>query len=188
MAVQHTNRRGQAFYLHKGTTKTGKAKYFFSLNNHGELVDAVPQGFEIYENPNAQVFLRREQPKLITDEEQAIVEEGLKRYCPQERCRVDVRQGAITVFAPDQNLAELENTIGFLSELKATGVFDRFTSYSPLLQFVLINKERRTFITRRYCFLGSVDDWIEIGRPDRLTTVVKKFVRHLGQDSFYELY
>ena len=188
MAVQHTNRRGQAFYLHKGTTKTGKAKYFFSLNNRGELADTVPQGFEIYENPNAQVFLRREQPKLITDEEQAIVEEGLKRYCHQERCRVEVRQAAITVFALDQNLAELEKTIGFLSELKATGVFDRFTSYSPLLQFVLINKERRTFITRRYCFLGSVDDWIEIGRPDRLTTVVKKFVRHLGQDSFYELY
>lgn len=188
MAVQHTNRRGQAFYLHKGTTKTGKAKYFFSLNNRGELVDTVPQGFEIYENPNAQVFLRRKQPKLITDEELALVEEGLKRYCPQERCRVEVRQGAIIVFAPDQNLSELEKTIGFLSELKATGVFERFTSYSPLLQFVLADKERRTFITRRYCFLGSVDDWIEIGRPDRLTTLVKKFVKHLGQDSFYELY
>lgn len=188
MAVQHTNRRGQAFYLHKGTTKTRKSKYFFSLNNHGELVDTVPQGFEIYENPNAQVFLRRKQLKLITDEELAIVEEGLKRDCPQQRCRVEVRQATITVFTPDQNLTELEKTIGFLSGLKGTGVFDRFTSYSPLLQFVLANKEKRTFITRRYCFLGSVDDWIEIGRPDRLTTLVKKFARHLGQDSFYELY
>jgi hypothetical protein len=188
MAVQHTNKRGQAFYLHKGTTKTGKSKYFFSLNNHGELADTVPQGFEIYENPNAQVFLRRKQPKLITDEELAIVEEGLKRYCPQERCRVDVRQAIITVFAPDQNLTELEQAMGLVTGLKGAGVLDRFTSYSPLLQFVLINKERRTFITRRYCFLGSVDDWIEIGRPDSLTTLVKKFVRHLGQDSFYELY
>jgi len=188
MAVQHTNRRGQTFYLHRGLTKTGKPKYFFSLNSHGELEHTVPQGFEIYENPNCRVFLRRKQPKLITDEELAVVEDGLKRYCPQERCRVEVRQAAITVFAPDQNLAELEKTIGFLSELKATGVFDRFTSYSPLLQFVLTNEKQRTFITRRYCFLGSIDDWIEIGRPDRLKTLVKKFVRHLGQDSFYELY
>ena len=188
MVVQHTNRRSQTLYLHKGTTKTGKSKYFFSLNNHGELVDTLPQGFEIYETPNAQVFLRRKQLKLITDEELAIVEEGLKRDCPHERCRVEVRQATITVFTPDQNLAEFEKTIGFVSGLRGTGVFDRFTSHSPLLQFVLANKEKRTFITRRYCFLGSVDDWIEIARPDRLTTLVKKFVRHLGQDSFYDLY
>jgi hypothetical protein len=188
MAVQHTNRRGQAFYLHQSSTKTGKPKYFFSLNNHGGLVDTVAQGFEIYENPNAQVFLRRKQPKLITDEELAIVEEGLIRYCPQERCRVDVRQAIITVFAPDQNLTELEQAMGLVTGHKGAEVLDRFTSYSPLLQFVLINKELRTFITRRYCFLGSVNDWIEIGRPDRVATQVKKFVRHLGQDSFYELY
>ena len=188
MAVQHTNRRGQMFYLHQGMTKTGKPKYFFSLNSHGELAHTVPQGFEIYENPNCQVFLRRKQPKLITEEELAVVEEGLNRYSRQERCRVDVRQAIITVFTPDQNLAELEKTMGFLPGPKAVGMLDRFTSYSPVLQFVLTNKEQRTFITRRYCFLGSVDDWIEIGRPQRLATLVKNYVRHLGQDSFYELY
>jgi len=188
MAVKHTNRRGQAFYLHQGTTKTGKPKYFFSLNNQGELAYTVPQGFEIYENPNGQVFLRRKQPKLFSDEELAVVEEGLKKYSHQERCRVDVRQAIITVFAPDQNLTELEEAMGLPAGLKAAGVLDRFTSYSPLLQFVLTNKEQRTFITRRYCFLGSVDDWIDIGSPDRLTTLVKKYLKHLGEDSFYELY
>src|SRR4030042_582686 len=108
MAVKHTNRRGQTFYLHQGTTKTGKPKYFFSLSNNGELTYTVPNGFEIYENPNSQVFLRRKQPKLITDEEVAGVEEGLKRCSHQERCRVDVRKAVITIYAPDQNLAELE--------------------------------------------------------------------------------
>jgi hypothetical protein len=188
MAVQHTNRRGQTFYLHQSSTKTGKPKYFFSLNKRGELADTVPQGFEIYENPNRQVFLRRKQPKLITDEELAVVEEGLKRCSRQERCRVDVRKAIITVFAPDQNLDESVEVMGLLGGLKDREVFDRIASYTPMLQFVLINEKQRTFITRRYCFLGAIDDWIEIGRPDRLTTLVKKFVRHLGEDSFYELY
>jgi len=188
MAVKHTNRRGQTFYLHQGTTKTGKPKYFFSLNNHGELACTVPQGFEIYENPNGRVFLRRKQPKLISDEELAVVEEGLKTYSRQEKCRLDVRQAIITVFMPDQNLAELEKAMGLLARLKDRALLDRFTSYSPVLQFILTNKEARTFIARRYCFLGSVDDWIEIGRPDKLAALVKKYVRHLGQDSFYELY
>ena len=188
MTVNHTNRRGQTFYLHQSSTKTGKPKYFFSRNNHGELADTVPQGFEIYENPNAQVFLRRKQPKLITDEELAVVEEGLKRCTRQERCRVDVRKAIITVFTPDQNLDEIGEVMGLLGGLKDREVFDRIASYTPMLQFVLTNEKERTFIARRYCFLGSIDDWIEIGRPDKLTTLVKKFVRHLGQDSFYELY
>jgi hypothetical protein len=188
MTVNYTNRRGQTFYLHQSSTKTGKPKYFFSLNNHGELADTVPQGFEIYENPNAQVFLRRKQPKLITDEELALVEEGLKRFTRQERCRVDVRKAIITVFTLDQNMEEIGEVMSLLGGLKDREVFDRIASYTPMLQFVLTNEKQRTFITRRYCFLGSVDDWIEIGRPDRLTTLVKKFVRHLGQDSFYDLY
>ncbi|MEO0249064.1 MAG: hypothetical protein ABIN58_05870 [candidate division WOR-3 bacterium] len=188
MVVLHTNRRGKTFYLHQGTTKTGKPKYFFSLNNKGELAHGVPKGFEIYENPNGQVFLHRKEAKLITDEELAVVEEGLKRYSRQQRCWVDVRQAIITVFTPDQNWAELEEGMELLAGLKARRVFDRFTSYSPVLQFVLADKEQRTFITRRYCFLGSVDDWIEIGRPGRLATLVKKYVRHLGQDSFYDLH
>ena len=46
------------------------------MKSEGTLVDKVPDGFEIYENPNAQVFLRRIQPKIITDEEVALVEHG----------------------------------------------------------------------------------------------------------------
>jgi len=41
--------------------------------------------------------------------------------------------------------------------------------------------------TQRYCFLGSVDDWIEIGKPGKLSTLVKRYVKHLGQDSYVEL-
>ena len=39
-------------------------------------------------------------------------------------------------------------------------VLAQIISYSPMLRFVLIDKERRIFVTQRYCFLGSIDDWI----------------------------
>jgi hypothetical protein len=55
--------------------------------------------------------------------------------------------------------------------------------YSPMLVFQLVDATRRTFQTLRYCFLGSVDDWIAIGKPGKLSTLVKKYVKHLGQDS-----
>src|SRR5262249_16791817 len=55
--ITHTNAKGKTHYLHQGTTKTGKPKYHFSLQSEGTLAEFIPAGFEIYETPNAQVFL-----------------------------------------------------------------------------------------------------------------------------------
>ena len=66
MTVQYTNRKSKTYYLHEGKTKTGKAKYHFSMKKEGKLIKKIPDGYEIYEHPtNAQVFLRKEQPILI---------------------------------------------------------------------------------------------------------------------------
>ena len=63
MPVKHVNRKRQTYFLHEGKTKTGKPKYFFSKDSEGNLLDAVPDGYEIYENPNAQVFCGRRRRK-----------------------------------------------------------------------------------------------------------------------------
>src|SRR5215813_14939816 len=78
--ITYTNAKGKTYYLHQGTTKTGKPKYHFSMQSEGTLAASLPGGFEIYENPNAQVFLRRIPPKLITDEERQVVEDGMRKY------------------------------------------------------------------------------------------------------------
>jgi hypothetical protein len=57
MAFQYTNRKDQIYYLYQGITKTGKPKYFFSTKNKSGQLEGIPDGFEVYENPNAQVFL-----------------------------------------------------------------------------------------------------------------------------------
>ena len=56
-----------------------------------------------------------------------------------------------------------------------------------VLRFTLEDKEARLFVTDRYCFRGSTDDWIPIGGPGALAHQVEKFVKHLGRDSFYGL-
>src|ERR671922_1955090 len=78
--ITHTNAKGKTYYLHQGTTKTGKPKYHFSMQSEGTLAASIPAGFEIYETPNAQVFLRRIPPKIITDEERHVIEEGVRKY------------------------------------------------------------------------------------------------------------
>ena len=89
MPVKHINRKRQAYFLHAGKTKTGKPKYFFSKDSEGDLLDTIPDGYEIYENPNAQVFLRKITPQVITDEEVAVVQTALWEIVavPDVHCR-----------------------------------------------------------------------------------------------------
>src|ERR1035438_7268941 len=102
MSIQHTTRTGKTYYLYVSKGKSGKPNYFFSTEPNGPLMNSVPEGFEIYENVGGQVFLRRKQPKLITDEELAMVKEALKRHAEEWRYRVEVENTAvISHVAPD---------------------------------------------------------------------------------------
>ena len=33
----------------------------------------------------------------------------------------------------------------------------------------------------------EADDWIDIGTPGKLATLVKKYVKHLGKELYFEL-
>ena len=126
------NRQQKTYYLHVGTTKTGKPKYFFSTKAEGTLVEALPEGYEIHENPNAQVFLRKIQPQVITPEEVAIVHSGVKKFAKLDHFIVDVKGKRIVVYLCDQNVVDLVALTAF-SPLGTSGLAGRMTqslSYS----------------------------------------------------------
>ncbi len=192
MTITHTNAKGKLYYLHQGTTKTGKPKYYFSMESEGHLAESIPEGFEIYENPNAQVFLRRIPPKLITDEERRVVEEGMRTYADVKDYKIDVKGKAIVIYTADQDIGTLAELCKDLSPTPSANrqlmsLLRKEIQYSPILQFLLEDEKRRLFTAQRYCFRGSVDDWIDIGYGP-LTTLVKQYVKHLGQESYFELY
>jgi hypothetical protein len=191
--ITHTNAKGQTFALYQGTTKTGKPRYYFAMQSEGTLAKAIPAGYEIYENPNAQVFLRRIPPKIITDEECQIVNEGMRKYAEVKDYKVDVRGNALLIYTADQDMDTLAALVcnphaSREENARRMTLLRQGIHYSPMLVFQLVDASRRTFQTQRYCFLGAVDDWIEIGKPGKLATLVKKYVKHLGQDSYVELW
>ncbi|MFL7871433.1 MAG: hypothetical protein AB8I58_21575 [Anaerolineales bacterium] len=191
MPVTYTNRKDKTYYLHQGTTKKGNPNYFFAQRDEGNLIDTIPPGYEIYENPNAQVFLRRKRAPIITDEEVATVKAGMQQYCRLERFIIDVKKNAIIIYTPDQDVDLLVDTLDSFRKpggRSAKAVVEKFLTYSPMLQFILIDKDQRLFETQRYSFLGSIDDWMTIDYEGKLPKLVKTYVQHLGEDSFYELY
>ena len=111
MPVTHVNRKRDTYYLHVGRTKTGKPRYWFSKRTEGELVESMPEGYEIYENPDAQVFLRKIVPQLVIPAEVAVVEEGLRRYAPGQNCLVDVQGEQIVVYHAERVSLDLEDSV-----------------------------------------------------------------------------
>lgn len=199
MPVTYKNRRNKTYYLHKGRTKTGKPRYHFSLKSKGELVDEIPDGYEIYEHPGTGgVFLRKKLPRLITDIERRIIEKELKKIEGSRRYLLDIKGKVITVFQSNQNIETLKDLFSDISPdffnnrsdnaFSIEDIINIAVEYGPIMRFTLEGEKKRTFNVERYCFLGSVDDWIHIGEPDILKNLVKKYVKHLDQDSFFDLF
>ncbi len=192
MPITHVNAKGKTYYLHQGSTKTGKPKYHFAMKSDGALVQSIPVGFEIYENPNAQVFLRRIPPKILTDEERQLVEDGMRKYASVKGSKIDVRGKAILVYTADQ---DVETLAGLFQNMhpdptanpKLMTTLRGVIQYSPMLQFILDDQEQRLFTAQRYCFRGSIDDWIDIDHG-KLATLVRTYVKHLDKESYFELF
>ncbi len=190
MAIEHVNRKGKTYYLHPGKTETGKPKYFFSMKSASSLLDTIPEGSEIYENPNAQVFLRKIPPQIIMPTEVAIVRDGIKRYAQIEHYIIDVKGKNIVVYLCDQNVDDLMVIAarGLGSDTaKMQETLLHSVTYSPVMQFGLVDETTREFGVERWCFRGSVDDWIQLDSNYDLKALVKKYAPLLGQESFYEL-
>ena len=155
MVITYVNRKKKSFYLHQGLTKKGNPKYYFSQKSDGELVNNIPSGIEIYESPEAQVFLRRVRPKIITDAEVEIVPIGIENYSQTEYNKIDVKDKAIFIYLVDQDISTLSKLFESASGTRGKNVsdiIDEFATYSSMMRFVLADAKRRQFVSERYCF------------------------------------
>jgi hypothetical protein len=200
--MKYTNRIGKTYYLREGVTKTGKPRYFFSTqeNGKGRVVDAIPNGYEIYEHPeNAQVFLRKTGPQLITDIEEQLVKKHVGKLKGSRRYIVDRKDKYITIYEsdhdtqyaggnPDSLFGNILNQLGKNAGDDAS-LFAQITNrrYSGVMRFRLVSKQQRTFSAERYCFRGAIDGWIYLQGPDKLSNLIGKYVKLLGTDEFFEL-
>lgn len=189
MPFTYTTRRGKIFYLHTGPKRGGGIQHYFSTKSKGPLADAIPRSFEIYETPNGQVYLRRKKPSRIQPAELALIESELQRCRTSKHCYLtEVSDEKIIIHEGDTHIDVLrEINVRF----SASGLEEyalRNADFMPVMRFLLKDEAKRIFQPERYCFRGSVEDWISIGAPDLLNKLIGRFLKHLGRDSFYELY
>ena len=191
MPVTYINRKGTTYYLCKGITKTGKPRYFFAREPKGEAIDAIPEGYQIEESVNGIVSLVKDRPKLIATEETAAVEAILKRHPKGGNYRLGVKYNQIIVYerlGPDvENLNAILGIFGPLDQ-RAREYLDHSAQYTPIMRFILDDPEKRDYHAERWCFRGSIDDWIYAGQSGKIETLARKLIPTLGTDDFYEMY
>lgn len=196
MPVTYTNRKGTAYYLCQGLTKTGKLRYYFAREPKDDSPTQIPDGYRISESVNGTVSLIKDQPQLILPQESAAVEKALSRHPKSNAYRMAIKNNRIIIYerlGPD--LEMLGAILEGFSPLPATVVrkrlqeqFEKTGRFSPILRFILADPKEHTFIVERRVYLGTIEDWIEIGVSGKLAKIARQLILKLGTDEFFELY
>lgn len=193
MGINHRNRKGILYHLGQATTRTGKPRYFFSPRAPQEPVLSIPDGFEISESVNGVVSLRKAVLQPIGPKELRLVQAAIDRHDRLKGHRVDSSGKVVTVYEP----------FGFLSEVFTQSTADRAVNsphpdcvfqavesrshYSPVMRFVLVDRNLREFEVQRMCYRSSIDGWLTLDRGD-LRNMAKKYIPYVGRASFFELF
>lgn len=209
----YTNRKGVTYYLHGHTGRGGSVRYTLKRDREGALPE-LPPGYEVVENVNGQVSARQIRPRKITDEEEAIVLSGLAQH-GLDTWQIEVKGNDLTIFEPDTELLnsasdfnplkDLPGDIGNRLEAMAREQFgddavndylrerqsqlrkslEEAMRYEAVMRFRLVAPKRREFEVARMTYSGH-GGWYPLDFTS-LEEGVKKFVPHLGKDSFFEL-
>lgn len=188
MAFTYLNRRGQTYYLCCTARKGGGTGYTFSRKPGAAPAEAVPEGFEIHENPNGQVFLRRKTPALIEDTERELVQKRLDGLGKDRFYEIEIKGPLLIVHEAEPSFALYRELAPMMSAERMREAERKRATFRPVLRFELVDRERRLFRPERYCFRGSVDDWIPIGPPAPLKDLAAQYLKHLGRDTFFDLF
>jgi len=190
MPFTYTNRKGFTYYLCQATTKTGKTRTYFARAPKDTPVEKLPEGYQVEESVNAVVSVVKASPKLVSPEELATVEAALKKLPKSHKYRARIKNKQIIIYeSRGADFDEMMAGIGWSMPASIGREFEeRHARFSPIMRFILEEPEERIFSPQRWCFRGSIDDWIDIQSPAKIEVLAKNLLPTLGTDDFFELF
>ncbi len=195
--LSYTNRRGQTYYLHESLTKTGKPRYFAARSIREGAIATMPTGFELAESINGVVSVRRvdTSPKLIPDTDVAKVRGALSKHAHLVEYTVEERKNEIIVYEPPggmsgANMDHMANNVFGLNRetvRSQLGNAQGRTRFDPVMKFTPAPFGRAGhYMASRMSYRGD-GGWLPLSHG-RLATLLRKYIRHIGTDEFFELF
>jgi len=194
MALEYTNRKGDRYFALRGQTTTGKPKYYCSRKPKGDTIDFLPPEFEFYEHPStALVTIRKVKPLKILPTEKTALEGLVRKLTAVEFFIIEATEAALIVYTSTQSRGNIHRFLmqfvgPHYTEAQRLSVAG-LAQYQQMFRFELLDEKNRLFGLDRWCFRGSVDDWVPIHTPPKpLKELAYEFLPHLDQQSFYHLF
>ena len=122
------------------------------------------------------------------DDEQDRIARRVEKPRAGHRYKIELRGNTLTIHESGADLGWRERFALPFSQREHEAIAERFAHFQPVLRFILVDTERRLFAPERFCLRGSVDDWISSGRTESVERIPSKYLKHLGQESMYELF
>ena len=188
MAVTHTNRKGDTYHLMRRKGKSIRTQYVFSKKDlHGEAVDSIPDGYEVFEHPNGQVFLRRQIISEVPDADYQVIEQYMRDHFRDELYILERKRREVVIHFADEQLEHLLNMVtAFGAQARLEKLRRELLRYSPMMR-ISYDSKSAAYTLERYCFLGGIDDWVLLDGSVSIKKLVEKYCKHLGKDSFFDL-
>ena len=190
MAYSYTNRQGRTHYFRAVETKTGKFRYYVTTSDaYPNLVDAIPEGFEVVELPEeAKVVIRKKKPVLTNTQEKEILHDAIEEFSALTDFFIYAEGDYLYVYhsqfnyagGQEPNLSRAEAKEHFSTEI------EKWMRFLTSLKFRLIDEEERVYQAERMVHTGFFSrQFYPIGEPGKLEDLAKEFGQHLGRASFF---
>lgn len=193
--LQYTNRRGVAYFLHRGTTKTGKPRYFVARAVGPGVLSAMPAAYEFCESVNGIVSVRRrlEPNGGVSEADLAAVREALARHPHLLRHVADRRKDELLIYEPlglpsesekQQMLAIYGRHWGSLrtqlDQMQARA------QYTPVMKFSACPAMPGEYVAHRRFYSGE-GCWLLLS-SGTLETLLRTYLPLVATERFFELY
>jgi len=190
--LTYTNRHGEPYFLHQGRTKTGKARYFVARTIGEGAIGTLPAGFELAESINGVVSVCRADPTrpqapradIETVRAEIAHHQHLRRYV------VDERGGEILIHEPEggvdeEGLRAMAAALFVSPERMRAASIRRRPRYTPVMRFSPEPLGAGIYAVYRMTYRGHGGWHLLSAGP--VAAVAKRYVGHIGRESFYEL-
>jgi len=185
----YTNRQKKTHYFRAVPTKTGKLRYYITLDENAEdLITTVPQGYEVVEYPyDGKVVIRKTIPTEVTSKEVELVQQAMDELSPvkdfiitQEGRTIAIHISQFNSFYDGVYLTHQEAKENFGDNIH------RWKKYDWILSFELKNKKTRNFQVIRKASVRYLAVPIDEGTD--LAALAKKYCFHVGRESLLEFW
>lgn len=192
MFLTYKNRLGKSHFFRAATTAKGGIRYYITKSdNFPDLIETLPEGFEIYEDPHdGRVIFRKIVPCAVTQAELDLVQKAVETLSDLKDILIQGEGETIVIWhsqfnsisGQDENLTA-EEAVEFYGE----GI-NAWKKYYADFIFILIDADERIFRAARRVYMslggGSYTPLKEgIGSLQYLT---EKFCPYMGRESYFD--